>query len=56
MSCTIQTAIAVIPPTPPRVRRPWPRPLAVLLLVWEAFQEAQEMRIAALKAFPFNDE
>jgi hypothetical protein len=55
MSCMTHTAIAGIPPAQPRHGRPWPRPLVALLLLWEAFQEAREMRNAAQKAFPFDD-
>jgi len=54
MPCTTAIAIAAIPTAPPRVRRPWPKPLATLLLLWEAFQDAREMRNAM--AFPFDDE
>lgn len=56
MSCITHTAIAVVPPAQPRVRRPWPRPVVAVLIFWEAFLEAREMRNAAQKAFPFNDE
>jgi hypothetical protein len=56
MSCTTHTAITLVPPASPHVRRPLPGLIAALLVFWEVFQEAREMRNAAQKACPLDGE
>jgi hypothetical protein len=56
MSCTIDTAITLVLPAPPRVRQATPGPILALLVLWEVFQETREMRNAAPKACLFDGE
>ena len=56
MSCTIDPAIMLVPPAPPRVRQPSPRLILLLRVLWEVFQETREMRNAAQKARLFDGE
>ena len=57
MSCTSHTyPVVFVAPAPTRVRVRWPAFVKTIVVVFEAFQEALEMRRAAHRARPFDEE